>query len=137
VDRPATTADLTATDHMLDEWRAIVDAPDAGTRGALLNDLLAAATAHPRLTDQAGGRHLHYRDDDLSLGGVLRALVATGTALHLVGRGMDRLGRCTRQDCGRAFADTSRTGKQRYCAPSCAARDAVRRHRSRLAARPR
>ena len=136
-DTPATETDLTATRRLLVEWCAIVDAPDAGTRAQLLNDLLAASTAHPRLTDHAEGWHLHYRDDDLPLAGVLRALVAPGTALHLVGRGMDRLGRCGLTDCDRVYADTSRGGKQRYCSPACANRDAVRRHRSRLAAKPR
>lgn len=131
---PATGADLAATHRLLAEWCAVVDAPDAPTRAALLNDLLADATAHPRLTDHAGGFHLHYRDDDLPLAGVLRALVATGTALHLVGRGMDRLGRCARSGCDRVYADTSRGGKQRYCSPACANRAAVRRHRARHAA---
>lgn len=137
VDRPATETDLAATHRLLDEWCAIVDATEPAVRAGLLNDLLAASTAHPRLTDHADGWHLHYRGDHLPLAGVLRALVATGTALHLVGRGMDRLGRCTRQDCAQVYADTSRGGRQRYCTPACANRDAVRRHRSRRAAKPR
>jgi predicted RNA-binding Zn ribbon-like protein len=29
------------------------------------------------------------------------------------------------------YADLSRTGRQRYCSPTCANRDAVRRHRAR------
>jgi predicted RNA-binding Zn ribbon-like protein len=48
---------------------------------------------------------------------------------------MDRLGRCAAADCGAPFADVSRTGRQRYCSPACGNRDAVRRHRSRIAAR--
>lgn len=131
VDGPATDADLAAALRLLDDWTAIVDAPGPGERASLLNDLLAAATSHPRLTDHADGWHLHHRDDDLSLAGVLRALVATGTALHLVGRGMDRLGRCALPDCDQVYADTSRGGRQRYCTPACANRDAVRRHRAR------
>lgn len=133
VDRPAGAADLADALALGADWLAIVDAPDAAARAALLNVLLAAATAHPRLTDHHGGWHLHYRDDGLPVGGVLRALVATGTALHLTGRGMHRLGRCGAEGCGRAFADVSRTGVQRYCSARCANRDAVRRHRSRVA----
>lgn len=131
VDRPGTTADLHATHDLLATWTAIVDAPDPRTRADLLNALLAGSTAHPRLTDHAGGWHLHFRADDLPLAGVLRALVATGTALHLTGRGMDRLGRCALPDCDRVYADVSRGGRQRYCSPPCANRDAVRRHRAR------
>ncbi|GGS19861.1 hypothetical protein GCM10010252_69130 [Streptomyces aureoverticillatus] len=54
-----------------------------------------------------------------------------GTALHLTGRGMHRLGRCAVAECDTVFADTSRTGRQRYCSQRCATRDAVRRHRAR------
>lgn len=111
----------------------VVDAPDAATRAARLNALLAAATAHPRLTDHAGGWHLHYRDDGLAPSGILRAVVATGTALHLVGRGMDRLGRCAREGCATIYADLGRQGTQRYCRPACANRAAVARHRARRA----
>ncbi len=118
----------------LERWTAIVDAGAPAERARLLNAVLVASSAYPRLTDHAGGWHLHYRDDGLPLPGVLRALVAVGTALHLTSRGMHRLGRCAAQGCDRVFADVSRTGRQRYCSPACANRDAVRRHRA--AARP-
>jgi len=66
-----------------------------------------------------------------SIAGVLEALFSVGTALHLVGRGMHRLGRCALDECTAIYADTSRNGRQRYCSPKCANRDAVRRHRAR------
>nr|BFE82193.1 hypothetical protein GCM10020093_047940 [Planobispora longispora] len=61
---------------------------------------------------------------------MLSALISVGTALHLVGRGMHRLRRCAAGECATIFADTSRTGRQRYCSQRCANRDAVRRHRA-------
>ena len=101
---------------------------------AFLDDLLARASTYPRLTDHAGdGWHMHYRDPNIALGSVVRALVSVGTALHLTGRGMDRLGRCAAADCDAVFADVSRTGRQRYCGTVCSNRDAVRRHRARAA----
>jgi predicted RNA-binding Zn ribbon-like protein len=131
IERPVTDADLIETRTFLDDWLAVVDAPGAATRAALLNDLLRQATAHPRLTDHAGtGWHIHYRESDRPLGAILRALVSMGTALHLAGRGMHRLGRCAVPECRRPFADVSRTGRQRYCGQACANRDAVRRHRA-------
>lgn len=87
-------------------------------------------TSHARLTEHDGLWHLHYREDDVPLGTVLSSLIASGTALHLVGRGMERLGRCALGECRRVYADVSRTGKQRYCSARCANRDAVRRHRT-------
>ncbi|QNG20462.1 CGNR zinc finger domain-containing protein [Rhodococcus triatomae] len=132
VDFPVEYDDLDAVHEVLRRWLAVVDATTERHRADLVNEMLASASAYPRLTDHAGdGWHLHYRDDQHSLAGVLAALFSVGTALHLVGRGMYRLGRCTADDCDRVYADVSRNGTQRYCSPRCANRDAVRRHRSR------
>ena len=124
--------DLERTHAVLDDWEQVVDAPAAERRARLLNRMLAAASAYPRMTDHAGdGWHLHYRDTEQSLADVLAALIAVRTALHLTERGMSRLGRCALDGCHRIYADTSRTGRQRYCTPRCANSDAVRRHRAR------
>lgn len=137
VDVPVSAEDLTGTRAFLEEWLAVVDAATEEERARLVNRLLRDASAHPRLTNHAGtGWHLHYRDPDVPLAASLRALISVGTALHLVGRGMNRLGRCALPECRRAYADVSRTGRQRYCRPSCANRDAVRRHRARVGVPP-
>jgi predicted RNA-binding Zn ribbon-like protein len=131
LDMPVGEEDLAAARDLVERWCAIVDAPAGEERAVLVNRLLAEASAYPRLSNHVGdGWHLHYRDDDVSLGAVLRALVSVGTALHLTGRGMGRLGRCSRDGCSLIYADVSRSGRQRYCSPACANRDAVRRHRA-------
>lgn len=123
--------DLARADAFLDEWLGVVDAPTDERRALTLNALLAQTSAYPRLTNHADdGWHLHYRDPELPLADVVRAIVSVGTALHLVGRGMHRLGRCAAGDCERVYADVSRTGRQRYCGTACSNRDAVRRHRA-------
>ncbi|MDR7279053.1 CGNR zinc finger domain-containing protein [Catenuloplanes atrovinosus] len=135
IEQPVTAADLDATRDFLRTWLGVVDAPDFTTRADRLNALLAGSSAHPRLTNHAGdGWHVHYRGSDLPLGWLLRALISVGTALHLAGRGMHRLGRCAEPTCAAPFADVSRTGRQRYCSTTCANRDAVRRHRARTTA---
>ncbi|AJT68954.1 hypothetical protein T261_7356 [Streptomyces lydicus] len=135
LDHPVTERDLREVVGFLARWAEVVDADTDARRAALLNALLAESTAHPRLTDHAnGGWHLHYREDGLSMGGVLCAIAAIGTALHLTSLGMHRLGRCALAECGNAFADFTRAGRQRYCSPTCANRDAVRRHRAKRAA---
>ncbi|MFC4053508.1 CGNR zinc finger domain-containing protein [Actinomadura syzygii] len=137
VERPVTSPDLDQTLALLEEWEKIVDAAAESERAERVNRLLAAAVAYPRLTDHAGsGWHLHYRDDLQPLGTVLSALIPVGTALHLAGRGMHRLGRCAVRECTTIFADTTRLGRQRYCSHRCANRDAVRRHRARTAPTP-
>ncbi len=134
VDLAGTEADVTEVADFLRRWVAVVDAPDEQGRAETLNALLDASSAHPRLTNHAGdGWHLHYRRTGLSVAEQLRSLISVGTALHLVGRGMHRLGRCALPECGRPFADVTRNGRQRYCSHPCANRDAVRRHRARSA----
>lgn len=132
--RPVTPQDLDHTQAALEAWEKVVDATNERERAELVNQMLAAAAAYPRLTDHASaGWHLHYRDDWQPVGSVLFSLISVGTALHLAGRGMHRLQRCAVTECTTIFADTSRTGRQRYCSQRCANRDAVRRHRARAA----
>ncbi|MFL6125705.1 CGNR zinc finger domain-containing protein [Actinophytocola sp.] len=124
--------DLQEVERFLALWLGVVDAESAQVRAERLNRLLAQSSAHPRLTNHArDGWHLHYRDADLPLAGVLRALISVGTAVHLTSRGMTRLRRCALEDCHSPFGDFSRGGRQRYCSPACANRDAVRRHRAK------
>ncbi|MFJ2836889.1 MULTISPECIES: CGNR zinc finger domain-containing protein [Nocardia] len=134
---PPTDADLTSVTAFLTRWRRVVECVDPADRAALLNTLLGEYAAAPRLTDHAGdGWHLHFRDPGVATDRQIAALITVGTALHLTGLGMDRLGGCAAQDCARVYADTSRNGRQRFCSPACANRSAVRRHRaSRAAAR--
>lgn len=135
--RKVTSADLAAVRVALDEWLQVVDAADEHTRVKLVNEMLAKYTEHPRLTDHAGdGWHVHYRPDNVPVGRLVATLISTGTALHLAGRGITRLGRCRTADCDNVYADLSRGGRQRYCSPACANRDAVRRHRSRTSEQP-
>lgn len=124
--------DHARTRAVIDAWLRVVDAPDAATRAALLNEQMSAAAAYPQLVDHDGeGWHLHYRDSTASLPSVLEAVISVGTALHLAGRGTHRLRRCAASPCRRVIADTTRNGRQRYCSVRCANRDAVRRHRAR------
>ena len=132
VDMAATDADVHELARFLGRWLLVVDATDDQSRADALNLLLDATSAYPRLTDHAGdGWHLHYRNMGLTVSRQVAALISVGTALHLVGRGMHRLGRCALADCHRPFADVTRNGRQRYCSHPCANRDAVRRHRAK------
>ena len=134
IDMPVRRGDLASTRGLLDAWLTVVDAPDEQSRADRLNSLLAEHAEHPRISNHSGEPwHIHYRELDRSLGGVLAALITMGTAMHLTGRGMSRLDRCAADDCERVYADVSRGGQQRYCSTRCASREAVRRHRARSA----
>lgn len=133
---PSDREDHSSVRGVIDEWLAVVDADSDDARAALLNHAMAAVAAYPRLTDHDGeGWHLHYRDEGQALPSVLRAVIGVGTSLHLVTRGMHRLGRCAGDPCSRVVVDTTRNGRQRYCSVRCANRAAVRRHRNRAPGR--
>ena len=129
---PPSPGDHAAVRGVIDDWLAIVDAESPEQRATLLNAQMAQAAAYPRLTDHDGeGWHLHYRDHNDSLPFVLRAVISVGTSLHLVTRGMGRLGRCAAEPCTNVVVDVTRNGRQRFCSVRCANRAAVRRHRAR------
>ena len=129
---PVESDDHVRVREVIDDWLRIVDETDPVERARLLNAQMAQAAAYPRLTDHDGeGWHLHYRDDVQSLPFVLRAIIAVGTSLHLVTRGMDRLARCAAAPCTNVVVDVTRNGRQRFCSVRCANRAAVRRHRAR------
>ncbi|KNY06191.1 CGNR zinc finger domain-containing protein [Microbacterium sp. GCS4] len=129
---PVESDDHARVREVIDDWLRIVDETDPVERARLLNAQMAQAAAYPRLTDHDGeGWHLHYRDDVQSLPSVLRAIIAVGTSLHLVTRGMDRLARCAAAPCTNVVVDVTRNGRQRFCSVRCANRAAVRRHRAR------
>lgn len=132
VDLPGTNDDVREVTDFLLRWVAVVDATDEQGRADALNALLEGSSAYPRLTNHADdGWHLHYRRSGLRISEQLESLISVGTALHLVGRGMHRLGRCALPECRQPFADVTRNGRQRYCSHPCANRDAVRRHRAK------
>ncbi|MFC9876470.1 CGNR zinc finger domain-containing protein [Nocardia salmonicida] len=128
---PVSEGDLAAVTAFLGHWRGVVECADRAERAALLNVLLAEYASPPRLTDHVGdGWHLHFRDPGVATDRQIAALITVGTALHLTGLGMDRLGACAADGCSQVYADTSRNGRQRFCSPACANRSAVRRHRA-------
>lgn len=131
---PAASDDHARVREVIDDWLRVVDESEPAVRAELLNSQMAEVGAYPRLTDHDGeGWHLHYRDDVQSLPYVLKAIINVGTSLHLVTRGMSRLGRCEASPCTNVVVDVTRNGRQRFCSVRCANRAAVRRHRARFA----
>lgn len=129
---PVRRNDHQETRQVIDDWLRIVDADSDHQRAELLNQQMSQASAYPRMVDHDGeGWHLHYRDDGQSMPQVLRSVIAVGTALHIITRGMHRLRRCEAEPCTLVVVDITRNGRQRYCSVRCSNRAAVRRHRNR------
>lgn len=126
------SSDLAFVRRYLADWESVVSAADLPARVESLNRMLAGYTAAPSITDHDGsGWHLHFRDPKVGFGPTLAGATTAAAAQYLCDKGMQRVGRCASADCGRAFVDFSRPGRQRYCTHACANRDAVRRYRAR------
>ena len=74
--------------------------------------------------------HLHLAPDDHDVVARVRSVTAGGLAFFVAWAHGERLGLCAREQCARAFVDTSRAGRQRYCSARCGNTEAVARHRA-------
>ncbi len=102
----------------------------------LLNDMLARASAVPRLVRHGDvDWHVHAVDDDRPL--AERIVVETAMAMIDVVRAdeMSRLGVCADPDCDGLVLDLSRNRSRRFCSTTCGNRMAVAAYRARQAER--
>ena len=106
-------------------------APDDATAITRLNELLADLRLNPFLTDHDGHWHLHYADDDASVGRRVAAAMAMGLATMVAEHGFSRVGICAADDCNDVFIDTSRNQSRRFCGDGCSSRTNVARFRAR------
>ncbi|WP_235469116.1 CGNR zinc finger domain-containing protein [Streptomyces platensis] len=107
-------------------------ATESAEQCSAVNDLLVAATIRPWVTTHDGLQpHLHFVPDSADVLSRVKAVTAGGLAFVVCWEGGARLGRCLRAACSRAYVDTSRNGRRRYCTARCGNTEAVLRHRSR------
>lgn len=132
LERAVEAVDVDALRDFLGRWAVVFDADGPERRAGVLNPLLTEYAAPPQLTDHAcTGWHLHFRDEGVPVHRQVASLITVGTALHLTGLGMHRIGRCAASGCDQVYADISRNGRQRFCSAGCGNRAAVQRHRAR------
>jgi hypothetical protein len=110
--------------------RAILVAPSRDDAADGLNALLADFGAPPRLVHHGGWDwHLHVdAGDDASWAAWLASSAALALATRLAASDTVPWGECSAR-CGRVFVHDGRGGARRYCSPTCATRERVRRHR--------
>ena len=96
-----------------------------------VNRLLAEVELRPHLTDHDDrGHHLHYEAASAGLTERVRANTLMGLAVLLCDE-HDRIGTCAAARCDRAWVDTSRNARRRFCSTACANRTHVAEHRAR------
>lgn len=119
------------------EWgrtlRRFFEAPDLETAVALLNDQLLNMPMHPHLADHGdpGGLHMHYAPPSSRLPLRFRATTLMNLSQLVCRYGLSRTGVCAADGCDHVYADTSRSGRRRFCSEACANRTNVAAFRAR------
>jgi predicted RNA-binding Zn ribbon-like protein len=123
-----THRDLDTVRELRAELRAVFAAADAGDEDVAidrLNSLLIRHPVHPQLArHDALSWHVHLNEGG-SVPDRYAARAAMGLAVQVDEHGIDRLGVCHAEGCGRAFFDTTAGRSRRYCSDRCAHRGAV------------
>ncbi|MEW2358806.1 CGNR zinc finger domain-containing protein [Spirillospora sp. NPDC029432] len=116
--------DLDTMQGLRDQLRAIFAAAGAGDEdGAVdrLNSLLIQHPIHPQLSRHDDHDwHVHLNEAG-SIPDRYAARAAMGLAVKIGEQGIDRLGTCRAEGCGRVFFDTTANRSRRYCSDRCAA----------------
>lgn len=121
----AALADLAV---LAEELAAVFGGPDPREE---VNRLLARVELRPHLTDHDDrGHHLHYEAATAGLVERVRANTLMGLAVLLCDE-HERIGTCDAERCERAWVDTSRNARRRFCSTACANRTHVAAHRAR------
>ncbi|MGF1430600.1 CGNR zinc finger domain-containing protein [Kitasatospora sp. LaBMicrA B282] len=128
-----TAHDLTAVHALRGQLREIFTAGSTAAAAELVNTLVAAVNATPRLTDHDGhGWHMHYFAPHAALADHLAAELGMALGLILMAGERERLRRCEAPDCARVFVDLSRNRSRRYCdSRTCGNRMHVAAYRAR------
>lgn len=99
---------------------------------AMINDILAAATAVPRLVrHDALDWHIHAVPANAPLATRIQVETAMGLIDVIRADETSRLGVCADAGCDDLVLDLSRNRRKRYCSTTCANRNAVAAYRSR------
>jgi predicted RNA-binding Zn ribbon-like protein len=120
--------DLDAVRALRAQLRAVFTAASGGDDEEAverLNSLLMQHPIHPQLTrHEDRGWHVHLNEGG-SVPDRYAARAAMGLAVKVGEHGIDRLGVCRADGCGRVFFDTTAARSRRYCSDRCAGRTGV------------
>ncbi len=129
-----TDRDLAEVRALRERLRSALEAEDAATAAALINEILADVEATPRISLHGDAPHLHFEPRRARPAEWLGAVAAMGIGVVLCDHGMERFGSCSASDCDDVYVDTSRNRSRRHCSQSCTTRENVAAYRRRARA---
>ncbi|MGI5128806.1 CGNR zinc finger domain-containing protein [Pseudonocardia sp. CA-107938] len=114
------------------EIRAVVVAPGAQEKAALINAMIERYRALPYLVEDVGQPfHLHFHGSGDTVVDALGGEFAAMLALVVDGYGADRFGGCRAAGCDAVYIDLTRNGSRRHCSAACTARAKTAAYRDR------
>lgn len=131
VAKPPRKNEIDAVRELRESLREILEAEDDQEASKMVNELLDAYGAKPRLSTHSGDPHLHFEPVESAMVCWLGAITAMGLASVIVEHGVDRFGVCGSGTCHDVFIDTSRNRSRRHCSNTCSTREAVAAYRKR------
>ena len=132
----ASESDLHEVRALRSRLRAVFEAGDADAAAAVINEVLDAAGAVPRVSLHGESPHLHFEPIDASPARWLAAVTAMGLGVALIEGGFERFGVCDSSSCADVFVDASRNRSRRHCSDTCTTREAVAAYRARKRSDP-
>ncbi len=116
------------------QLRRVFAAEDDSTAAEILNEILSASDASPRVSVHCDvAPHLHFDSRKSSPSNWVGAITAMGLAVVLVDHGIARFGVCASSTCEDVFVDSSRNRSRRHCSDTCNSRENVAAYRRRQA----
>ncbi|WP_018656114.1 CGNR zinc finger domain-containing protein [Actinomadura flavalba] len=128
-----TAADLDHVRDLRDRFHAVFSAPGVPAAVTLVNAVIGAVRATPRLTDHDGyDWHVHFFAPGAPMGEHLAADCGMALAYVVAAGELDRLRVCAAPGCARVLVDLSRNRCRRYCdSRTCGNRMHVAAYRAR------
>ena len=111
--------------------RAVFATENPEEAAARLNEILAGATAVPRISTHSGDPHLHFEPQGGGTAAWLASATAMGLGVALCDGGLERFGLCSSHSCVDVFVDGSKNRSRRHCSTTCATRENVAALRQR------
>lgn len=131
IEAAARAEDLPRLHELRARFIAVFQAATPAEQIALINDLLAAFPATPRLQPGAERPGIDFTPAASDVVHEIGARGALGLAYFFTKWGFERIGTCECDDCNDAYVDSTKNRMKRFCSTGCARLASTRAFRAR------